>query len=326
MNIKKIYVGGTGYDIEDTGARTSIDSLDTSLAHIQSLAGSPNGLATLDNNTKIPSTQLPMPAINRYIASNTKDSVIVTTNSKDLIVTSYDSTELHVGSGLTLTFLTDITGLGGSETITISYNNGISYPIKVAKDGNIINFNPFEITTNNWKFLQTGTSFEVRYIESGNEIYWLIVGNPVVISSATDGYEIYANGYKKVNTVTVDNMNVVTSNAVATALSYVTTEHFTGEYWVSGQPIYRKTIDCGYLPNATDKTIAHLISNFDQAIKVFGMATSSLGNNYPVPYTTLNTDLNIQVFVDKTNIELTTGIDRSAFYCYITIEYTKTSQ
>ena len=106
--------------------------------------------------------------------------------------------------------------------------------------------------------------------------------------------------------------------------SYSTTEQLTGEKWISEQPIYRKTIDCGYLPNAGNKTVAHNISGFDQAIKVFGVATSALGNNYPLPYVTLANELNINLFVDKTNIELSTGIDRSAFYCYVTIEYTKT--
>lgn len=107
--------------------------------------------------------------------------------------------------------------------------------------------------------------------------------------------------------------------------SYSTEEVNTGEKWLSGQPIYRKTIDCGYLPNAGNKTIAHSIIGFDQAIKIFGVASSALGNNYPLPYVTLTNELNINLFVDRTNIELSTGIDRSAFYCYVTIEYTKTN-
>ena len=41
-----------------------------------------------------------------------------------------------------------------------------------------------------------------------------------------------------VNEVAVDNMHSVTSNAVAEALSYYTTEHKTGEYWIDGKPTY----------------------------------------------------------------------------------------
>ena len=107
--------------------------------------------------------------------------------------------------------------------------------------------------------------------------------------------------------------------------SYSTKEVNTGEKWLSGQPIYRKTIDCGYLPNAGNKTVAHNINGFDQAIKVFGVATSASGNNYPLPYATLSNELNISLFVDRTNIELSTGTDRSAVYCYVTLEYTKTN-
>ena len=36
-------------------------------------------------------------------------------------------------------------------------------------------------------------------------------------------------------------MQSVTSNAVAVANSYSTTEHFTGKYWIDGKPIYAIT-------------------------------------------------------------------------------------
>ena len=114
-------------------------------------------------------------------------------------------------------------------------------------------------------------------------------------------------------------------NYVDGSNSYSTNEVKTGGKWISGQPIYRKTIDCGYLPNAGNKTVAHNISGFDQAIKVFGVATSGSGNNYPVPYIALANELSISLFVDKTNVELSTGTDRSMCYCYVTIEYTKTT-
>ena len=38
-------------------------------------------------------------------------------------------------------------------------------------------------------------------------------------------------------------MNSVTSNAVATAGSYLNIEHFTGRYWIDGRPIFEKTIE-----------------------------------------------------------------------------------
>ena len=46
-----------------------------------------------------------------------------------------------------------------------------------------------------------------------------------------------------VDRVAVDNMNPVTSNAVADALSYSTEETLTGGRWIDGKPIYRKVLD-----------------------------------------------------------------------------------
>lgn len=40
-------------------------------------------------------------------------------------------------------------------------------------------------------------------------------------------------------------MHSVTSNAVAEAGSYSTTEKFTGKYWIDGKPIYEITKDLG---------------------------------------------------------------------------------
>ena len=51
-----------------------------------------------------------------------------------------------------------------------------------------------------------------------------------------------------VDRVAVDNMNPVTSNAVAEAKSYSTTETLTGGTWIDGKPIYRMA---GYLELVT---------------------------------------------------------------------------
>lgn len=48
-----------------------------------------------------------------------------------------------------------------------------------------------------------------------------------------------------VDEVALNNMHSVTSNAVAEAGSYSTTEHFTGKYWIDEKPIYEITKDFG---------------------------------------------------------------------------------
>ena len=129
-----------------------------------------------------------------------------------------------------------------------------------------------------------------------------------------------------VDEVTADNLQSVTSDAVAETLSYAVTEQLTGGRWRSNQPIYKKTIDLGYLPNNTEKKVAHNINNLDQVISLKGMAKRGTDNcDFPLPYLYIaNSSLSIQVYVDNGYISISTGSDRRDLYGYVTIEYTKT--
>jgi hypothetical protein len=58
------------------------------------------------------------------------------------------------------------------------------------------------------------------------------------INTHLDTVDEQITDLQPVDSVTSGNMQSVTSNAVAQALSYYTTEHKTGEYWIDGKPIY----------------------------------------------------------------------------------------
>ena len=53
---------------------------------------------------------------------------------------------------------------------------------------------------------------------------------------------VTSNAVVPVDEVTSGNMQSVSSNAVSKALSYSTTEHFTGKYWTDGKKIYSRAI------------------------------------------------------------------------------------
>lgn len=107
-------------------------------------------------------------------------------------------------------------------------------------------------------------------------------------------------------------------------ITYSTTEQLTGDVWIDGKPIYRKTVDCGALPNATNKNVAHGAS-VDRIVNTYGVGYRSSDNFMPViPYTALTTNQSIQVFANNVNIVLTTGINRTDVLAWVTIEYTKT--
>ena len=108
--------------------------------------------------------------------------------------------------------------------------------------------------------------------------------------------------------------------------SYSTSEVKTSSTWIDGKPIYKKTIDCGALPNAKGKTIAHGIANFGELIKLEGGATYPGYNWMPLPYPDQTTSGVVGVILNNANVYIFSGENRSQYTkSYVTIWYTKTT-
>ena len=106
--------------------------------------------------------------------------------------------------------------------------------------------------------------------------------------------------------------------------SYSTTEIDTGMTWIDGNTIYKTTVDFGYLPNATTKTVLHNISNIDVIVKTEAFASNTSGLTYPIPFTNLsNLEGQVRMYAGREGIQMVTGIDRSGLYAYVTLYYTK---
>lgn len=105
-------------------------------------------------------------------------------------------------------------------------------------------------------------------------------------------------------------------------VNYSTTEHVVGT-WIDGSVLYEKTIDCGTLPNATSKNVAHNISNLDKVVMIDGVA-GNVSAFFSLPYVYSSADGNITVFVAGTDIRLITATDYSNYHAYVTLRYTKT--
>lgn len=94
------------------------------------------------------------------------------------------------------------------------------------------------------------------------------------------------------------------------------------------KPVYRKTVDCGALPNASIKITNHNISNIDYIINITGIAIdSTTKESRPIPsVNTKQIGYCFSVDADDTAISINTGsTDRSNFDGYITLQYTKTT-
>lgn len=113
-------------------------------------------------------------------------------------------------------------------------------------------------------------------------------------------------------------------NALAT---YSTEEQVIGK-WINNETVYRKVVNFGALPNTSEKSVPHNISNFNFATKIDGIAYNSDGRTFPLPAVSFgissgNVTPSIYVFADRTSITIGTGVDRSAYSGYVIIEYTK---
>lgn len=89
---------------------------------------------------------------------------------------------------------------------------------------------------------------------------------------------------------------------------------------------YIKIINFGQLPNAGTKSVAHEIpvNSATTFTDIYGTANDTTGfNYYPLPFSdTAAVANNITITVDATNVNVTTGINRTNFdTCYIVIEF-----
>lgn len=133
------------------------------------------------------------------------------------------------GSTIKVMFTADLSGSDTTTALSLTYN-GTSYSVKVGKNGALSNFTASEVSSGVYKYLQAYTTLELAF--DGTQ--FIIVGNPLVLSGS--GYEIHADGMGKVNEVTSDNMNSVTSDSVYKAIAnekFLTHSQSIGNYTLS---------------------------------------------------------------------------------------------
>ena len=134
-------------------------------------------------------------------------------------------------------------------------------------------------------------------------------------------------GLKDLQTEATAQQNEQDIAAIKQSANYLTTEHSTGRKWVNNKPTYEITIDCGVLPNTTEKVITHNISNIENVVSIKGIAFEDQTNrSLPLPYMYTDLPFVIALNVSPTQIRIATGTDRSNFgHSFTTFEYTKTT-
>lgn len=110
-------------------------------------------------------------------------------------------------------------------------------------------------------------------------------------------------------------------------VDYSTNEVNTGIKWVDGSTLYRKVINFGALPNASEKSVAHGVSGI-RIHSLTGIARNpNSGITFILPTLSTSFGACITMYADSTNIHINTqSTDRSSYTeCYVILEYTKAS-
>lgn len=88
--------------------------------------------------------------------------------------------------------------------------------------------------------------------------------------------------------------------------------------------VLRKVINFGALPNTATKSVPHgiVVTSTLSWTRVYGIATNPGVAGLPIPYASTNSADIIELNVDTTNVNITTGGNGTAFtICYVILEY-----
>lgn len=135
----------------------------------------------------------------------------------------------------------------------------------------------------------------------------------------------------KINGQTVDEQGNVELHGTSTLSSpKLGVEVLTEErHFITGKPIYKKTIDFGALPNTTSKYVSLRVSNYsdmwvdESNSYVYTASLPTYRGPINLPIGSTATDW--RCWSENGSVYFMTGQDRSTYLAYITVKYTKTT-
>ena len=106
-----------------------------------------------------------------------------------------------------------------------------------------------------------------------------------------------------------------------------TTEHKTGEKDIDGKDIYSKSFTVNALPNTTEMSFNHSITNIYRMTSLIGSAQNvDKTTFFPLPYVAQENFAGcIKLSMNATKISIWAGSDRSGLSAVVTVKYTKTT-
>ena len=210
-----------------------------------------------------------------FKAVQKNNGCIITDAATPAVITNAPAIE--AGNMVKVMFGADVTGGNTTTAMLISYN-GSNITVKVNKNGAKANFVATEVSSGTYKYLQAYTTLELVY----DGVDFLIVGNPVVLSGSN--YTVYADGLKRVDSITNGDNNLPTANAVYNFTKYedfivnLGSVLYQGWYYgVKDIPIARsKIIAVSVIGSSSNiPAFATLVNNSNTQIEAFGSVTGN---------------------------------------------------
>ena len=164
-----------------------------------------------------------------------------------------------------------------------------------------------------------------RNIERINTLLGLVDSSSPDLSGLATKQELQdaVNSLQPVDEVTLNNMQSVTSNAVAKAGSYSTIEHKTGRYWIDRKPTYEKTLVIDNLN--TGETYINIDNLYDLINYHGNCILTSFSWYRPFPWIDGAGRANITRYINGANGVVIIYSDSALSAVRITLEYTKTT-
>lgn len=147
------------------------------------------------------------------------------------------------------------------------------------------------------------------------------IGNiPIASAETLGGIKVPAD-----SGITIDD----SGNAYAyKPIAFSSEEQFTGMKDIDGKDIYAKSFIVDSLPNNTEASFNHGITNIHRLVNLYGSAQNSTKTTlFPLPYVAQENFAGcIKLSMNATKISIWAGSDRSSLSGIVTVEYTKETE
>ena len=183
--------------------------------------------------------------------------------------------------------------------------------------------------------LSLGTDNEIQYVteqsrKQARTEYDISSENPSSIFTKLNKYPYEFEINSRLQLASIDGVkiasSITSSNTPPNSQNTMSgEEHFTGEYYFNGKPIYEKTIYISSLPNNAEKSYENNIKDVD----VIWINTSKTFVTFPdtvtapIYYAAFSFENAIVGLAHKDKVRIRTKMDRSDCTAYITLNYTK---